>query len=97
MTIGEPHVLVQGDIRLAAGATVSCSTTMGGSTWPEVSSYVGEEWVGDYHVFMVTMDIYLEPADYSYTTTCTTSDGVSWSGSGTATQDLFIGVGATWP
>jgi hypothetical protein len=70
---------------------------MGGTTWPQATSYIGQEWVGNFHVLMITFDINLEPADYSFTTTCTTSDGVTWSGSGTATQAVFIGVGVTWP
>ncbi len=98
MEIGPIGVHLQGEIRLAPGATVSCTTTMGGTVWPEDSPYIGEPWIGNFHPYVVWFDnIDLTPGEYPYTTTCTTSDGVSWTGSGTAHQEQFIGYGAEWP
>jgi len=96
--VGPIGVYLQGEIRLAPGATVSCTTTMGGLVWPQHIPYIGEPWIGNFHPYAVDFDnIILTPGEYPYTTTCTASDGVSWHGSGTAHEEQFIGYGAEWP
>jgi hypothetical protein len=89
---GHLPVILQGEVRLAEGASVQCSTAMGGQTWAMVVD-VGEGWIGDRHPLFVRVTVVLEPADYPYTTTCTTSDGVTWSGSGTAVESEFLSYG----
>lgn len=81
---------IEGEVKLADGATVTCVTVMGGQTWP-MDAYVGEGWIGDHHPLSVFGNVHLDPADYPWTMTCTSSDGASWTGSGTATEDEFIG------
>jgi hypothetical protein len=93
-TVGTRTVALQGEIRLAVGASVACAIDMGGSSWVTGSDYIGAEWVGDFHVFMTSADVSLAPADYPFSVTCTTSDGASWSGSGFADAARWTGITA---
>ncbi len=93
-SVGTRTFSIEGDVRLAAGATMSCAVTMGGTTWPLTGDYIGAEWVGDFHVFLRWVDITLTPGEYPYTATCTSSDGASWSGSGVADEAGWTGITA---
>jgi hypothetical protein len=52
---------------------------------------IGEGWIGNRHPLSAFGDVYLEPADYPYTMSCTASDGGSTSVSGTAYEAEFEG------
>ena len=84
---------IEAEIRLAAGATVRCWVEAGGQVF-ESEEIVGEGWIGDRHPLSAFGNVILEPADHAFTARCTTSDGATWSQSGTAAESEFLSYGS---
>jgi hypothetical protein len=81
---------IEAEVRLAPGATLRCWVEEGGGVF-ESSEVVGEGWIGDRHPMSAFGKVTLDPADFPFTAYCATSDGVTWSQSGTAYHDEFVG------
>jgi len=81
---------ITAQVRLAPEATLRCWVEIAGTVF-ESDEMVLSSWIGDRHPLTAIGAVIMDPADYPFTAFCTTSDGATWSQSGTAYHDEFVG------